>query len=188
MNGLFVLLVLFLAKGSTHVCVALTKGLYPDGNGATTHCRMNSSFRLTFQHRPRLAWALSQTMHYPSPPNLHCFHPTQLTLLWTGASHRLVWFTVCGTLWVPRSTASLLYDTAFGQPTQLYTTLFKGYLLNKNVMLSEFQLMTLSAWVFSSAQSVFWQLAEVKNTWQKPTLHKKQQSITGSQSNCPGFR
>lgn len=43
--GLFVLLLLFLARRTTHVCAALTKGLYPDGNGATTYCTTNTSFK-----------------------------------------------------------------------------------------------------------------------------------------------
>lgn len=43
--GLFVLLLLFLARRPTHVCTELTEGLYPDGNGATTYCITNTSFR-----------------------------------------------------------------------------------------------------------------------------------------------
>ena len=79
MKGPLCFIIIISGKGNhTHVCAALTKGLYPDGNGATTYCTINTSSRLSSQHRPHMAWDWGQTMHYPSPPNLHCF---QLDLL-----------------------------------------------------------------------------------------------------------
>lgn len=76
MNGPLVLLLLFLARSTTHACVALTEGLCPDGNGATTYCTTNTSFKSPASTGLNMGWDKGQTMHYLSPPNLHCFHFT----------------------------------------------------------------------------------------------------------------
>lgn len=42
MNGpLCFISIIFGTESHTHVCEALTEGLYPDGNGATTYCTTN---------------------------------------------------------------------------------------------------------------------------------------------------
>lgn len=54
MNGpLCFIIIISGTENQTHVCAALTEGLYPDGNGATTYCTTNTSFRLSSQGRPQ---------------------------------------------------------------------------------------------------------------------------------------
>lgn len=60
----------------THACVALTEGLCPDGNGTTTYCTTNTSFKSPASTGLNMGWDKGQTMHYLSPPNLHHFHST----------------------------------------------------------------------------------------------------------------
>lgn len=53
MNGpLCFIIIISGTENHTHVCAALTEGLYPDGSGATTYCTTNTSFKLSSQHRP----------------------------------------------------------------------------------------------------------------------------------------
>lgn len=182
---LFVLLLLFLARGATRM---------PARRWPKVFTQMAVLLQLIVQqtHLSGLPARIDLTMsrdqrqatHYLSPPNPYCYIPRcqnrsipiPADLLPTGI--------------LRDSIEHKRSQTKHPHPLIVYCMLEDKWVFGTEIVGG-----ATSACVCSSVQSVFWQLAGgKKGTWQKPAPRKregekkKEQSITGTQSNCPGFR